>query len=122
MVLEFGEVRTREILRKANFEKGGGLLPAVIQDASNDHILMQAFMNREALEKTLRTGRAHYWSRTRNRIWMKGEESGHVQLVQSIAFDCDYDAILLRVQQTGACCHTGKETCFHNPVNSDPGP
>ncbi len=99
-----------------NFKKLGGLLPVVTQDASSNQVLMQAFMNEDALRLTLRTGKAHYWSRTRQKIWLKGEKSGHTQIIKEAYLDCDNDAILLRVHQIGVCCHTGVKTCFHNPV------
>ncbi|MGQ9638930.1 MAG: bifunctional phosphoribosyl-AMP cyclohydrolase/phosphoribosyl-ATP diphosphatase HisIE [Candidatus Bathyarchaeia archaeon] len=105
-----------KIIERINFEKGGGLVPAIVQDASNGKVLMQAYMNREALISTLTTGKTHFWSRTRGKLWMKGEESGHYSLVQNIIIDCDSDSILVQVQQVGPCCHTGKDSCFHNPI------
>ncbi len=116
MVLRLNQEKVEEFISKVDFEKGGGLLPAIIQDASNDKVLMQAYMNEESLRLTLVTGKTHFWSRTRNRIWQKGEESGHHSLVQSAILDCDNDAILFRVQQIGPICHTEKESCFHNPI------
>jgi len=90
-----------------------GLVPAVVQDAATGTVLMFAWMNREALARTAATGEAHYWSRSRQRLWRKGEESGHVQRVQELRIDCDADAVLLRVDQTGGiACHTGRERCF----------
>jgi phosphoribosyl-ATP pyrophosphohydrolase/phosphoribosyl-AMP cyclohydrolase len=109
-------VEVEKFIEKVNFEKMNGLVPVVVQDASNDKVLMQAFMNKEALQLTLTKGKMHYWSRTRKRIWLKGEESGHHSLLQNAILDCDNDAILFKVQQIGACCHTGQETCFHNPI------
>ncbi|MCL2797930.1 MAG: bifunctional phosphoribosyl-AMP cyclohydrolase/phosphoribosyl-ATP diphosphatase HisIE [Firmicutes bacterium] len=91
-----------------------GLIPAVAVDACSGRVLMQAYMNREALEKTLATKRAHYYSRSRKSLWRKGETSGHTQEVVSIVSDCDNDCILLRVIQTGAACHTGETSCFFN--------
>jgi phosphoribosyl-ATP pyrophosphohydrolase/phosphoribosyl-AMP cyclohydrolase len=88
----------------------------VVQDASNDKVLMQAFMNEEALRLTLTSGRMHFWSRSRGRIWLKGEESGHHSLLQNAFLDCDNDAVLFKVQQMGAVCHTGQETCFNKPI------
>ena len=114
--LEKGKIE--EVIQKVNFDKCGGLLPTIVQDNSTDRILMLAFMNRESLILTLETGKAHYWSRTRKKIWMKGEESGHVQLVQGAFVDCDHDTLLLRVQQKGVCCHTGEKTCFFNNIAS----
>jgi len=90
-----------------------GLVPAIAQEAGTGVVLTQAWMNREALERTAATHEAHYWSRSRNRLWRKGEASGHVQRVQEIRLDCDNDAILLIVEQTGGiACHTGRQRCF----------
>jgi len=92
----------------------GGLLPAIVQDAATGEVLMLAFMNREAWERTLATGEAHYFSRTRNKIWHKGDTSGNVQRVQEIYLDCDQDTVLLKVEQVGgAACHTGHRSCFY---------
>jgi phosphoribosyl-AMP cyclohydrolase len=90
-----------------------GLVPAIAQDAASGRVLMFAFMNREALALTARTGEAHYWSRSRGRLWHKGEESGHVQRVRDVRLDCDGDVVLLTVEQAGGiACHTGRESCF----------
>lgn len=89
-----------------------GLLPCIVQDEKTKEVLMLAYMNREALEKTLETGKAHYYSRSRKRIWLKGEESGHFQTVKGIYVDCDGDAILIVVKQEVAACHTGYYSCF----------
>ncbi|MEM2739544.1 MAG: phosphoribosyl-AMP cyclohydrolase [Candidatus Bathyarchaeia archaeon] len=94
----------------------GGFIVAIAQDACTDEVLMVAFMNREALIKTLTTGLAHYWSISRDRLWMKGETSGNIQRVVDIVFDCDYDTILLKVEQVGVACHEGFKSCFHNRV------
>jgi phosphoribosyl-AMP cyclohydrolase len=94
-------------------------LPAIAQDAETGQVLMMAWMNREALEETLATGRAVYFSRSRQRLWRKGEESGHVQTVDSVHIDCDADAILLKVRQAGAACHEGFASCFFRQLNSD---
>ena len=95
-----------------------GLLPAVAQDRSTGKVLMMAWMNREALEETVRTGRAVYWSRSRGRLWRKGEESGHVQRVQELRLDCDGDVLLLQVEQVGGiACHTGRERCFFRKLD-----
>ena len=100
-----------------DFDKGGGLLPAIAQDAATGQVLMLAWMNREAFEETRRTGRACYFSRSRNRLWRKGEESGHVQEVRGVFIDCDADAILLKVHQVGgAACHEGYRSCFFREV------
>ncbi len=93
-----------------------GLVTAVAQDASTGAVLMVAHMNREALERTLATGQAWYWSRSRGRLWRKGEESGHTQRVRSVRMDCDGDALVLTVDQTGPACHTGHPTCFYRSV------
>ncbi|MFQ6079320.1 MAG: phosphoribosyl-AMP cyclohydrolase [Thermodesulfobacteriota bacterium] len=101
-----------------DFEKCGGLVPVVVQDCGNGEVLMLAYMNREAWEKTKGTGRACYWSRSRNQLWMKGEISGHYQVVREILIDCDGDALLLKVEQHGGgACHTGYRSCFHRSVH-----
>ena len=92
------------------------LIPAIVQDSTSKEVLMLAYMNAESLELTLTTGKATYWSRSRNELWVKGATSGHYQDVQSIALDCDGDALVLQVIQTGATCHTGQQTCFHTPL------
>ena len=103
-----------------NFAKLDGLLPAIIQDEVTGEVLMLGFMNPEAWEKTLATGRVHYFSRTRQKLWCKGETSGHVQLVKKIYLDCDDDTILIKVEQVGgATCHTGYRSCFFTVVEGD---
>jgi len=92
------------------------LIPAVVQDVSSKEVLMLAYMNSESLALTLSTGKATYWSRSRNELWVKGATSGHFQEVHSISLDCDGDALLLKVTQTGVACHTGDHTCFHTPL------
>ncbi len=100
-----------------DFEKTGGLVPVITQDDATGMILMQAYMNREAWEKTVDTGIAHYWSRSRNKLWKKGESSGNVQEVIEIRVDCDSDCVLLKVRQIGdAACHTGYQSCFYRYV------
>ena len=94
----------------------GELIAAIAQDGENKEVLMMAWMNKEALEKTIDTKRATYWSRSRKSLWIKGETSGHFQEVLSLAFDCDSDCILLQVKQIGAACHTGERSCFHREV------
>ncbi len=89
-----------------------GLIPAIVQDAEGGEVLMLAYMNREAVERTVKTGYSHFFSRSRNRIWMKGEESGNIQEVKEVFYDCDLDAILLKVKQHGVCCHEGYKSCF----------
>jgi phosphoribosyl-ATP pyrophosphohydrolase/phosphoribosyl-AMP cyclohydrolase len=93
-----------------------GLVPAIAQDVATGEVLMLAYMNAEAYEKTLETGKAHYFSRSRNQLWLKGETSGHFQTVKSVKYDCDADAVLLSVEQIGNACHTGEYSCFHNTV------
>ena len=96
-----------------------GLAPVVTQDAASGRVLTVAWMNRAALEETARRGEAVYWSRSRQRLWHKGEESGHVQKVREMRLDCDADAILLRVEQTGGiACHTGRESCFFRKLDN----
>ena len=103
-----------------DFDKSGGLLPAIAQDADTKQVLMLAWMNREAYEVTLRTRRAVYFSRSRNRLWRKGEESGNVQEVHTVYLDCDADTILLEVRQVGgAACHEGYASCFFREVTPD---
>ena len=96
-----------------------GLVPAIAQDASTRRVLTLAWMNREALARTVETGEAHYWSRSRSKLWHKGEESGHVQRVKSLRLDCDEDVILLEVEQRGGiACHTGRESCFYQRLEN----
>lgn len=97
---------------------GNGLLPAIIQDQRTGRVLMMAWMNRASLEKTIETGKTHFWSRSRQKFWMKGETSGHVQAVKDIAFDCDGDTLLIQVEQTGAACHEGYRSCFFRSVGA----
>ena len=101
---------TRELRPKFD---ASGLVAAIAQDAETGEVLMLAWMNAEALRRTLETGRATYWSRSRGEIWVKGETSGHIQEVVEIRVDCDQDAVLLKVRQTGGACHTGRESCFY---------
>jgi len=103
-----------------DFDKAGGLVPAIAQDADTGVVLMMAWMNREAYEETLRTGRVCYFSRSRNRLWRKGEESGNVQELRGLYIDCDADTILLKVHQIGgAACHEGYQSCFFRKVEGD---
>jgi len=115
-VLQLNKAEMERFVRQVDFRKTNGLVPVVLQDASTDQVLMQAFMDRKALRLTLSTGKMHFWSRTRRKIWLKGSESGHLSFMQNAILDCDSDAILFKVQQIGACCHTGKDTCFYKPV------
>lgn len=97
-----------------------GLVPVITQDASTGCVLMMAWMNREAFKRTVQSGEATYWSRSRKKLWHKGEESGNIQRVQEIRLDCDGDAILLKVQQTGGiACHTGRASCFFSRLEKD---
>jgi len=96
-----------------------GLIPAIAQQYDSGEVLMMAWMNRAALEETLEKGRVCYWSRSRQKMWRKGESSGQVQLLKEMRFDCDGDTILLRVDQTGPACHTGRRSCFYNLVEGD---
>ena len=103
-----------------DFDKAGGLIAAIAQDAATGEVLMIAWMNREAYEETLRTGRAVYYSRSRQKLWRKGEESGNVQEVRELYIDCDADAVLLKVNQIGgAACHEGYKSCFFRKVEGD---
>jgi phosphoribosyl-ATP pyrophosphohydrolase/phosphoribosyl-AMP cyclohydrolase len=119
LVLQLGEIEIENFVKKVDFKKAEGLVPVIVQDASSDRVLMQAFMNEEALRSTLTSGRMHFWSRSRGKIWLKGEESKHYSLLQNAILDCDSDAILFKVQQIGAVCHTGQETCFHKPIATE---
>ena len=91
---------------------GNGLIPAIVQEQRTGRVLMMAWMNRASLEKTIETGRTCFWSRSRQKFWIKGETSGHVQTVKDIAFDCDGDTLLIQVEQIGAACHEGYQSCF----------
>jgi phosphoribosyl-AMP cyclohydrolase len=98
-----------------------GLIAAVAQDSTSLAVLMVAWMNAEALQRTLETGHATYWSRSRKKLWMKGEESGHVQKVIELRIDCDQDAVVMLVEQTGPACHTGATACFYRRIGADGG-
>jgi phosphoribosyl-AMP cyclohydrolase len=106
-------------LKQLDFEKGNGLIPVIVQEANSKEVLMVAYTNIEALKKTLETGYAYYWSRSRQKLWMKGETSGNVQRVKDILVDCDCDALLFIVEQKGNACHKGKRTCFHNRLSNE---
>ena len=101
-----------------DFEKNGGLVPVIVQDADTHEVLMLAYMNEDALKLTQETGYAHYFSRSRNKLWKKGESSGHTQEVKDILIDCDNDTILLKVKQNGVACHTGRRSCFFTKLQS----
>jgi phosphoribosyl-AMP cyclohydrolase len=104
-----------------NFAKTtDGLLPAIVQDYQTKEVLMLAYINEEAWSKTLETGKAHYWSRSRNQLWLKGETSGHVQIIRAILVDCDEDTVVYQVDQLGgAACHTGHRSCFYRRLQGD---
>ena len=103
-----------------NFDKMGGLVPAIIQDVETNKVLMLAFMDKNAWEKTLETGKTWFYSRSREKYWMKGEESGNVQNVKEVFVDCDDDTVLLKVEQIGkAACHTGYQSCFFRKLNGE---
>jgi phosphoribosyl-AMP cyclohydrolase len=105
---------------KLDFGKTGGLVPAIVQDHKTGDVLMLAYMNETAWEQTLRTGKATYFSRSRQKLWIKGKTSGNQQIVKEIRIDCDDDTVLLKVDQIGgAACHTGYRSCFHKKVNSE---
>ena len=95
-----------------------GLIPAIVQDVATGQVLMLAYMNREALERTLATGLVHYWSRSRAQLWQKGETSGHIQHLRDLRYDCDADTLLVIVEQEGAACHTGEPSCFFRAFGS----
>lgn len=107
-----------EVIEQLAFN-GQGLIPVITQDAKTKTMLMFAWMNKEALQKTLATKRMTYWSRSRQQLWVKGETSGHVQRLVAMSFDCDGDAILCQVEQQGAACHTGRQSCFYLNVEAD---
>ena len=103
-----------------DFEKAGGLLPVVVQDIESREILMLAYANKEAVERTMETGYAHFWSRSRGRLWMKGESSGNVLKVEEILVDCDGDSIIYLARPSGPVCHTGNRTCFFRSIRLSP--
>ena len=107
---------TNSQFETVKFDEKTGLIVVVVQDNQNGQVLMVAYMNKIALEKTISSTYAHYWSRSKNRLWMKGETSGNIQKVKSISVDCDGDALLLLVDQKGVACHTGNKTCFFRKI------
>ena len=109
---------TENLLEQVKFDDKG-LVGAIVQDSKSGQVLMFAWMNREALTKTLAEGRACYWSRSRQKLWIKGESSGHTQTVKSVRLDCDGDALLLEVEQEGGACHTGYRSCFYRIADVD---
>jgi phosphoribosyl-AMP cyclohydrolase len=98
-----------------------GLIPAIIQEESTGRVLMMAWMNRASLEKTFQSGKTHFWSRSRQKFWMKGETSGHVQTVKDVAVDCDGDTLLIQVEQVGAACHENYKSCFFRSAGTNGG-
>lgn len=104
------------LIKKIKFDRSG-LIPVIVQDAKTNQVLMAAFMNRQALRKTLETKRTHFWSRSRGKLWLKGENSGHIQYVQGIFLDCDGDTLLIKVRQISAACHSGFYSCFYRKIN-----
>lgn len=109
-------MKPETIIKKINFEKLKGLIPVITQDFKTGQVLMLGFMSKEALKKTLKEGKVTYWSRTRKKLWTKGESSGHFQLVKEIWLDCDNDTLLIKVKQIGSVCHTGHKTCFFQKI------
>ena len=107
-----------EFIKELAFD-ARGLIPVVVQDASNGEILMLAWMNEQSLQQTLKTGKTHFWSRSRKKLWLKGEHSGHFQTVKEIYLDCDGDTLLIKVEQKGGACHTGYRSCFYRKVEEE---
>ncbi len=106
-------------LDKVDFEKNNGIIPVIVQDNTTNEVLMMAYMNKEALELTLSTSYAHYYSRSKKRLWKKGETSGHIQEVLDVLIDCDNDTILLKIDQQGVACHTGRKSCFFTSLKDE---
>jgi phosphoribosyl-AMP cyclohydrolase len=104
-------------IEEIDFEKGNGLVPVIVQDINSKEVLTLAYTNKESLELTKKTGKSWFWSRSRKKLWMKGEESGNVQKVKEILVDCDSDAIIYLVVPSGPACHTGEKVCFHNQLS-----
>ena len=102
---------TKDLISKLKFDEQG-LVPAIVQDAKGGRVLMLAWMNAQSLDRTIATGKTHFWSRSREKLWMKGETSGHVQEVKRISIDCDGDVLLIEVEQKGVACHEGYRSCF----------
>jgi len=105
----------RGFLRRIKFDKQG-LIPAIIQDYKTSQVLMLAYMNKESLRRTIKINKTCFWSRSRREYWVKGETSGHFQFVKSLAYDCDMDALLIKVRQVGVACHTGNKSCFYRSI------
>jgi len=113
-------MKTQDILKELKFDKNG-LIPAIIQDVENNEVLMLGYINQESFLKTLETGKVHFFSRSRQKLWLKGETSGHFQLLKEILLDCDNDTLLLKVRQLKAACHKGYRSCFHRKLESSSG-
>lgn len=111
-MIELPERQQNTIIDSLDFEKNKGLIPAIIQDSETKEVLMLGYMTKEALRKTFKTNKIHFWSRTRNKLWMKGESSGNIGLVEGFAIDCDQDTLLFKITRTGPICHTGERSCF----------
>ena len=109
---------TLKVIDNIDFEKGNGLVPVIVQDSESKDVLTLAYTNKESLELTKKTGNSWFWSRSRNKLWMKGEESGNTQKVREVLVDCDSDALIYLVEPEGPACHTGERTCFHNSLKS----
>ncbi len=107
-----------DLLEKVSFNNEG-LLPVIVQDMNRGEVLMLAWMNREALKKTITSGKAYFWSRSRKKLWLKGESSGHYQLVRELWIDCDEDTLLIKVEQIKAACHKGYKSCFFRQINKE---
>ncbi len=107
-----------DLLERVSFNKEG-LLPVIVQDINRGEVLMMAWMNREAVEKTIASGKAYFWSRSRQKLWLKGESSGHYQLVREMWIDCDEDTLLIKVEQIKAACHKGYRSCFFRKINKE---
>jgi len=103
-------------IESIDFKKGDGLVPVIVQDYNTHDVLMLAYANKEAAQKTIETGFGHYWSRSRKKLWKKGETSGHFQKVHDVRIDCDQDTLLYLVEQIGVACHTGEKTCFYRQL------
>jgi phosphoribosyl-AMP cyclohydrolase len=107
---------TLKEIKHIDFKKGEGIVPVIVQNSTSKDVLTLAYANKESLELTKKTGNSWFWSRSRNKLWMKGEESGNTQKVKKILVDCDSDAIIYLVEPSGPACHTGEQTCFHNDM------
>ena len=103
-------------VEEIDFEKSGGLIPVIVQDSETRDVLTLAYSNKASLELTKKTGNSWFWSRSRNKLWMKGEESGNTQKVKQILVDCDFDAVIYLVEPSGPACHTGERVCFHHDL------